>query len=92
MWRGASVRLHSSRRMADMRMRLRVAAEKAAGAPHRQLGCQIKAALQQLAAAKQLPQASSAMATLSMCSQYSKGCCRMIAGRTARHLAACANL
>ena len=79
-WRGSSVRLTSGRRKADMRLRLRQAALKAAQSPHRQLGSQTKAALQLLAAAKHLPQAFPAMATLSMCSQYSKGCCRVIAG------------
>ena len=84
-WRGTSIRLHSGRRKADMRLRLQQAASKAALNPHRQLGAQTRTALQQLAAAKQLPQASSPMATLSMCSQYSKGCCQMIAGRSSPH-------
>lgn len=87
LWRGSSVRLCSGRRKADMRSRLRQAALKAAHSPHRQLGCQTKAALQQLAAAKQLPQALPALATLSMCSQYSKGCCRMVAGAPSNHTA-----
>ena len=63
-----------------MRKRLQQAAVAAAQAPHRQLGNQTRAALQQLLAARHLPQASAAMATLSMCSSYSKGCCGMIAG------------
>ena len=84
-WRGTSVRLTGGRRKADMRLRLRQAALKATQSTHRQLGSQTKAALQQLAAAKHLPQAFPAMATLSMCSQYSKGCCRMIAGTVAHH-------
>lgn len=87
LWRGSSVRLGSGRRKADMRSRLRQAALRAAQTPHRQLGSQTKAALQQLAAAKHLPQALPALATLSMCSQYSKGCCRMIAGRLTLHVA-----
>lgn len=82
-WRGTSVRLSSGRRKADMRVRLRQAALKAAHSPTRQLGFQTNAALHRLAAAKQLPQALPAMATLSMCSQYSKGCCKIIAGRQA---------
>lgn len=85
-WRGTSVRLTSGRRKADMRLRLRQAALKAAQSPHCQLGFQTKAALQQLAAAKHLPQAFPAMATLSMCSQYSKGCCRIIAGTVTHDL------
>ena len=79
--------MHSGRRKADMRARLRQAAMKAAQTPHRQLGSQTKAALQQLAAAKQLPQALPALATLNMCTQYSKGCCRMVAGGLTSHVA-----
>ncbi len=79
-WRGAQVRMLAGRRKAEMRKRLQQAAMAAAQAPHRQLGHQTRAALQQLLAAKHLPQASAAMATLSMCSSYSKGCCSMIAG------------
>lgn len=84
-WRGTSVRMTSGRRKADMRLRLRQAAVRAAKSPHRQLGSQTRAALQQLVAAKHLPQAFPAMATLSMCSQYSKGCCTMIAGGVKQH-------
>ncbi len=72
--------MRSGRRKAEMRHRLQQAAVAAVQAPHRQLGYQTSLALQQLLAAKHLPQAALAMATLSMCSAYSKGCCRMIAG------------
>ncbi|KAA6419435.1 MAG: abnormal spindle-like microcephaly-associated protein [Trebouxia sp. A1-2] len=78
-WRGGQVRMHAGRRKAQMRKRLQQAAVAAAQDPHRQLGHLTRGALQQLLAAKHLPQASAAMATLSMCSSYSKGCCSMIA-------------
>lgn len=73
--------MHAGRRKAEMRRRLQQAAVAALQMPHRQLGHQTSLALQQLLVAKHLPQASTAMATLSMCSAYSKGCCTMIAGR-----------
>ena len=72
--------MYAGRRKAEMSKRLQQAAVAAAQAPHRQLGYQTRVALQHLLAAKHLPQASAAMATLSMCSSYSKGCCSMIAG------------
>jgi len=72
--------MYAGQRKAEMRKRLQQAAVAAAQAPHRQLGYQTRVALQDLLAAKHLPQASAAMATLSMCSSYSKGCCGMIAG------------
>lgn len=72
--------MHAGRRKADMRRRLQQAAVAAAQGPHRQLGYQTRVALQQLLAAKHLPQASAAMAVLSMCAASSKGCCFMVAG------------
>ena len=74
------MRAHAGRRKADMRHRLRQAAEAAVQKPERQLGQQTQAALQQLLAVRHMPQASAAIATLAMCTTYSKGCCMLIAG------------
>ena len=79
-WRGTYVRLHDGPNKATARQRLRAAGRAAPGQPHRQLGYQASQALQQLRAAKLVPQAAAACATLSMCTLYSKECCRLFAG------------
>lgn len=81
-WRGAFARLHDGSRKATARQRLRAAALASQAQPHRQLGFQASQALQQLRAAKLVPQAAAACATLSMCTLYSKECCRLFAGQS----------
>ena len=76
------MRLHGSQQQAEARRRLREAAVAAEAAPHRQLGHQTRQALLQLRAAKHVPQATTACATLSMCTSYSKACCTLLAGQS----------
>ena len=77
------MRLHDSARKASMRHRLHAAAVSSQTQPQRQLGFQTSQALQQLQTAKHVPQAVAACATLSMCTTYSKECCRLLAGQSA---------
>lgn len=77
------MRLHGSQQTAEARGRLQEAAAAAKVAPHRQLGHQTRQALLQLRAAKHVPQATAACATLSMCTSYSKACCTLLAGESA---------